>query len=101
VADYPDPENFLDVLFRTGSGENHLGYSNPEVDALLDQAATEEDEAARWELYQEIEQQILQDAPIIPIYHDVEHMLIKPYVRGLEVTPMGILDLSTVELVRG
>jgi ABC-type transport system substrate-binding protein len=101
VADYPDPENFLDVLFRTNSGENHLSYSNPEVDALLEQAATEEDEAARWELYQEIEQQILQDAPIIPIYHDVEHMLIKPYVRGLEVTPMGILDLSTVELVRG
>jgi ABC-type transport system substrate-binding protein len=101
VADYPDPENFLDVLFRTGSGENHTGYSNPEVDSLLDLAAVETDEEARWALYREAEQLILEDVPVILIYHDVEHTLIKPYVRGLEVTPLGILDLSTVELVRG
>ncbi len=100
IADYPDPENFLDVLFRGGSGENHMSYANSEVDALLDQAAVETDEAARWELYREAEQMILADVPIIPIYHDVEHTLIKPYVRGLNVTPLGILDLSTVELIR-
>lgn len=100
VADYPDPQNFLDLLFRSGSGENHTGYANPAVDALLDQAAGEPDEATRWQLYQQAEQAILADAPIIPIHHDVEHMLIKPYVRGLTVTPMGVLDLSTVELVR-
>lgn len=100
VGDYPDPENFLDVLFRTDSPENHMNYSNPEVDALLDEAAVETDEARRWELYREAEQLILEDVPLIPISHDVEHMLIKPYVRGLEVTPMGLLDLSTVELVR-
>lgn len=100
VADYPDPENFLDLLFRTGSAENHMNYSNPAVDALLDQAAVETDEARRWEYYREAEQLILADAPVIPITHAVEHTLVKPYVRGLEVTPMGILDLSTVELVR-
>ena len=32
-ADYPDPENFLDVLFHTDSETNHGGYSNKEVDA--------------------------------------------------------------------
>jgi len=101
IADYPDPENFLSVLFRTGSGENMTDYANPEVDALLDEAAAAEDEARRYELYQEAEQRILEDTPLIPIYHDVQYTLVKPYVRGLHITPMGILDLSTVELVRG
>lgn len=100
IADYPDPENFLDVLFRSGSGENHTAYGSPAVDALLDQAAVETDEARRHELYRQAERQILADAPVIPLYHDVEHTLVKPYVRGLEITPMGLLDLTTVELAR-
>lgn len=100
VADYPDPENFLDVLFRGGSGENHTGYDSPEVNRLLDQAAVEKDEAKRYDLYRQAERQILADAPVVPLYHDISYTLVKPYVRGLEVTPMGILDLSTVELAR-
>jgi oligopeptide transport system substrate-binding protein len=100
IADYPDPENFLDLLFRGGSGENHTGYASPVTDDLLNKAAVEQDTEARYALYQQAEAQILADAPLIPLYHDVEHMLIKPYVKGLVVTPMGMLDLSTVELVR-
>lgn len=100
IADYPDPENFLNLLFRSGSLENHSAYSNPQVDRLLDQAAVEEDEQERWKRYQQAEQLILEDKPVIPVSHDVDHMLIKPYVKGLHLTPMGILDLSTVELVR-
>lgn len=100
IADYPDPENFLNVLFHSESLENHAAYSNKDVDRLLEQAAQEQDETERWKLYQQAEQRILEDAPVIPVYHDVDHLLIKPYVKGLVLTPMGIQDLSTVELVR-
>ncbi|NNJ12478.1 peptide ABC transporter substrate-binding protein [Chloroflexales bacterium ZM16-3] len=100
IADYPDPENFLDVLFRGGSGENHTSYDSPQVNDLLDRAAVEKDEATRFDLYHQAEIQILADAPVIPLYHNIAYTLVKPYVRGLEVTPMGILDLSTVELAR-
>lgn len=100
VADYPDPENFVDLLFRSGSGENHTSYASPAVDALLDQAAVETDEARRHELYRQAERQILTDGALIPLYHGINHTLVKPYVRGLTVTPMGILDLSVVELVQ-
>jgi ABC-type transport system substrate-binding protein len=100
IADYPDPENFLDVLFRGGSGENHTGYDSAQVNELLSQAAVEKDEAKRSELYHQAERQILADAPVVPLYHDIAYTLVKPYVRGLTVTPMGILDLSTVELTR-
>lgn len=100
VADYPDPENFLDVLFRSGATYNYAAYGNPAVDALLDRAAVETDEAERYALYQEAEQLILADSAVVPLYHGIEHVLIKPYVRGLDVTPLGILDFSTAELVR-
>jgi len=99
IADYPDPENFMDVLLRSKSGENHTAYANPEIDALFDKAATETDDQKRWSFYREAEKRILTDSPIIPIYHNTQSMLIKPYVKGLVVTPMDILDLSTVELV--
>jgi len=100
IADYPDPENFLDVLFRGGSGENHTGYDSAQVNDLLSRAAAEQDAAKRFELYHQAERQILADTPVIPLYHDIAYTLVKPYVRGLTVTPMGILDLSTVELAK-
>ncbi|NJL03846.1 MAG: peptide ABC transporter substrate-binding protein [Chloroflexaceae bacterium] len=100
IADYPDPENFLGVLFSSESGENHMGYRNPEVDRLLVAAASSTDQAERESLYREAEQLILADHPVIPIYHDVEYMLTKPYVTGLTVTPLGILEMSNVALIR-
>ena len=51
IADYPDPQNFLDILFHTGAEYNTGNYSNTEVDALLDQAGVEPDEPTRFTLY--------------------------------------------------
>ncbi len=87
-ADYPDPENFLDILFHTGSEENTGEYSNPEIDALLEQARVEQDETARMSLYQKIEQMMIDDAACLPLYHDIEYVLIKPYLENVVVTPL-------------
>ncbi|MDP2727920.1 MAG: peptide ABC transporter substrate-binding protein, partial [Dehalococcoidia bacterium] len=38
IADYPDPEDFHDVLFHSKSLDNNFAYSNPQVDALLEKA---------------------------------------------------------------
>jgi len=94
IADYPDPENFLDVLFHSGNEENSGEYSNPEVDALLEQARVEPDIGARVELYREIEQMLVSDAACLPLYFDVSYMLAKPYVEDFVVTPMGVLTLK-------
>ncbi len=94
IADYPDPENFLALLFRTGSGENHTGYSNPEVDRLLAAAAGERDPARRRALYLDAQRIILDDAVIIPAYHSIDYTLVKPHVKGLPLTPLGVLELD-------
>ncbi len=88
IADYPDPQNFLDLLFHTGSQQNHMGYSNPKVDALLDDAGVEQDPQKREQLYRQTEQLIINDAPWVPLYFDFEQWLVKPYVKGFAIPPM-------------
>jgi oligopeptide transport system substrate-binding protein len=92
-ADYPDPQNFLDILFHSGTKDNVGEYSNPEVDALLEKARVEQDPATRMNLYQQAEQMIVNDAACIPIFFDVSYILVKPYVKDLPLTPMWIPKL--------
>lgn len=90
-ADYPDPENFLDILFYTGSDNNQTNYSNIEVDALLKQARIESNQTQRFEMYNRIEQMILDEAPWVPLWNSGEnYVLIKPEVKGYHLTAMTI-----------
>jgi oligopeptide transport system substrate-binding protein len=88
IADYPDPENFLDLLFHSGSVENHTRYSEADVDALLEAARVESDTEARLAIYGEIEQAIVNDAPCLPIYFDQDYYLVKPEVKGFHPSPL-------------
>jgi oligopeptide transport system substrate-binding protein len=89
-ADYPDPENFADVLFHSGSAQNNGGYSNPVLDTLLEQARVERDVPRRIALYQQAEQMIVDDAPVLFTVHYLSYQLVKPYVKGYVFTPIDI-----------
>ena len=89
-ADYPDPENFADVLFHSGSTQNTGGYSNPELDVLLESARVEQDTTKRIEMYQQAEQIIVDDAPVLFTTHSLSYLLVKPYVKGYVYTPIDI-----------
>lgn len=99
-ADYPDPHNFLDIHFHSQSPGNNTGYSNPEVDKLLEEARVEKDHNKRMELYQKAEDLILKDAPWIPLFHGVDYILVKPYVRGLVLLPTGTFYLNKTYISR-
>ena len=91
IADYPDPENFLDILFHSESTNNHTHYSNPDVDELLVQARVETDTTRRYALYNEAEQMILDDAPWVPLWFDGESkLLVKPNVHDYLLPPLII-----------
>ncbi len=98
IADYPDPQNFLDLNFRSDSGNNQSGYSNPQVDSLLAQAAAEQDSTKRLSLYDQAEQLIVNDEPWIPLYHDKASYLVKPDIQGFEVPPFVIPFLRYVSI---
>jgi peptide/nickel transport system substrate-binding protein/oligopeptide transport system substrate-binding protein len=88
-ADVPDPENFLVKLFHSRSPRNYMGYANPVVDGLLLRAQAEGDPAGRVALYRQAEELIVQDAPIIPVWHYTYERLFQPYVRSVEVNGLG------------
>ena len=84
-ADYPDPENFADALFHTGAAQNDSKYSNPKVDALLDAARVERDVTKRMQMYQEAEQIIVDDAPVLFTATGTNYALVKPYLKNYTV----------------
>jgi ABC-type transport system substrate-binding protein len=88
-ADVPDPDNFLTKLFHSSSPRNFFGYSNPAVDELLVGARGAADSQRRVELYRRAEQLILDDAPIVPIFHHTYERLFQSYVRSVEVNGLG------------
>lgn len=89
-ADYPDPQDFVDILFYSKSLDNNGAYSNPEVDKLIEQARVESKPETRFKLYQQAEQLIVNDGAWIPLYHGKSYFLVKPYIKGFVRSPMII-----------
>ena len=98
IADYPHPQDFLDILFHTGAENNNGGYSNPEVDALLDMANVELDSELSLALYQQAEQELVSDAACLPLWFGQNYILVKPYVEGYELNPIGLPALNNVSV---
>jgi len=96
-ADYPDPQDFLDVLFHSDSDINHGAYSNPAADKILEEARTLKDPLERYRLYSQAERLIVEDAAWVPMWYTGErYVLIKPNVKGYRLTPMIIPKLKEV-----
>ncbi len=67
IADYIDPSTFFD-LWRTGDGNNDTGWSNPEYDRLLAESMKTPDNATRMALYAKMDELLMDEMPIIPVY---------------------------------
>ena len=98
-ADYPDPQDFLDILFHSESENNNGGYSNPEVDSVLEEARVEQDVTERVRLYHQAEVMIVNDAAWVPTWYQGErYVLIKPRVKGYKLIPMIVPRLRHIYL---
>jgi len=96
IADYPHPQDFLDVLFHSGVEYNYGGYSSPEIDALLEMAGVEPDYDLSLTLYQQAEQKLVDDAVCLPLWFGRNYILVKPYIRGYSLNPQGLAMLNSV-----
>ena len=98
IADYPYPQDFLEILFRSGMENNHGGYSNPDVDDLLDRAGAGLDREKSLALYQQAEQMLVSDAACLPLWVGQNHILVRQYVKGYELNPLGLPSLNKVSI---
>ena len=100
IADYPDPQNFLDVLFHSEAATNIGSYANAQVDAILEQARIDPPGPARLQRYQEANRLMLEDAAAVPLWYFRNYLLVKPYVKNWFMSNQGIPDLTEVVLER-
>lgn len=91
-----DPDNFYALVLRSGGLINTTAYSNPEFDALVDQARTSTDTEARKDLYQQIREIVAQDAPIVFAHYETINYLMRNNVCGSTVNPTLELRLELV-----
>ena len=99
IADYPHPQNFLEVLFYSGADHNYGDYSSPEVDFLLETAAIAIDMEWSLKLYRQAEEKILEDFACWPAWTGQSYTLVRSYVKGFELSPLSqpILTGVTIE----
>ena len=93
-ADYPDPHDFLSLLWTTGSEVTISHAIVPQVDALLAQADRMSDRATRMLLYQQAEQLLINQGVSIPLLQNVTWYTVRSRVVGWQVAPMGVTPLS-------
>ena len=98
IADYPHPQDFLDILFHSSTENNYGQYSNAEVDDLLDRASVELDDQLSLALYQQAEQKLVEDAASLPLWFGRNYLLVKPYVSGYEMSPLGVTILNKISV---
>ncbi len=91
-ADYPDPQNWLSVYWRSDTTfASRPGYKNEQFDALVNEGDVTTDPAKRAELYKEAQRLLLSDIPAAFGYNSLNHYLVKPWVKGYLTTPQDNL----------
>ncbi len=92
--DYPDAQGYVEPFGRSNTVvAKRVGYANPEVDRLLDEAMNERDPARRAELYGEVQRRIMDDAPYIVLYQPINQKAARANVVNVRAHPFYQLDL--------
>lgn len=88
VADYPDPDNFLNLLTST-SANNHTGWKNAEYDSLISKGISELNSAKRKVHYDKAQKILLEeDVAAVPLYYSIRQYLINPRIVGFKLNPL-------------
>lgn len=99
IADYPDAENYLSVFYsKNPAPPNYTRYNNPKFDALFEKAISETNDSLRYKLYQQADQVMIEDAPVVPLWYDMVVHLVQPNVQGFTPNALNLLELRKVRI---
>lgn len=99
IADYPDGENFLTVFYGGNPAPpNYTRFKNATFDALYQQALTENNDEKRYDLYQQMDRILIEEAPVIPLFYDEVTLFTQKNVSGLKTNAQNLLVLKNVRL---
>jgi peptide/nickel transport system substrate-binding protein len=99
IADYPDAENYLSLFYgenRAPSGPNTTRYQKDFYDAQFRASLLETKDSVRMKYHERLQQELIEDVPVILLYYDRIIRLIRNEVSGLEMDAMNNLNLKRV-----
>ena len=100
IADYPDAENYLSLFYSKNfspNGPNYTHFSNEYFDMLYEKSLSETSLTARHSLYNEMDQILIDNAAIVPLYYDRVLRFSQINVKDFEGNPMNLLNLKRVK----
>jgi ABC-type transport system substrate-binding protein len=99
IADYPDAENYLSVFYsKNPAPPNYTRYHNPQFDALFEKALTEQNDSLRYKLYQQADQVMINDAPVVPLWYDKSVRLVQTNLKGFTPNGLNLLELRKTRM---
>jgi len=99
IADYPDAENYLSVFYsKNPAPPNYTRYKSAAFDAAFEKAIKEDNDSLRYKLYQQADQVMIDDAPVVPLWYDKVVRLVQPHVKGFAPNALNLLELRRVKL---
>jgi oligopeptide transport system substrate-binding protein len=94
IGDYPDAENYLSVFYSENPAPpNYTRYKNPVFDQMYRNSLLENNDSIRYELYRKMDQLMIRDAPVVPLWYDQVIHLVNPTVTGFEANGLNLLEL--------
>jgi len=99
IADYPDAENFLSVFYSINPAPpNYTRFSNPEYDRWYEQSLAEKNDSARYALYRSMDQLMISEAPVVPLWYDEVIRFVGNQVTGFTPNGLNLLELRRVRI---
>jgi len=99
IADYPDGENYLSVFYSKNKipyGPNYTGFNNKKFDALFEQTYHVKNDSARYALYQQMDQIMMDQSPVVVLYYDKLVNLYQNNISGYSLNGQNLLVLKRV-----
>ncbi|MDR6338556.1 peptide/nickel transport system substrate-binding protein [Filimonas zeae] len=97
IADYPDAENFMTLFYsKNPAPPNYTRYKNPAFDRLYEAALRETNDSLRYILYRQMDQLVIDDAPVVPLFYDMVIHLVNPDVHNMQPNALNLLELRRV-----
>ncbi len=98
IADYPDAENYMAMFYsKNPAPPNYTRYKNPSFDLLYEKALVTINDEERFELYRQMDQMVINDAPVIPIWYDMAFHLTQTNLINFEPNALNLLELRRTD----
>ena len=100
TADYPDGENYLAVFYSKNKvpfGPNYTGYFNAAFDKLFELSYFENNAQMRYKLYQQMDNMVMENASVVPIFYDQAVIMLQNNIRGYPMNPLNLMMLKRVQ----